>query len=190
MRPHPIARPALAAVLSASALLLAACGSGDETSGTLTPSETLEVTPTTENLPFEAQEVDTIEVDDSDFRDPALDEGLNVEYHFQGTQAGDYGGTLVSVAVTNLNDVPLPAAELGTDRVSLRYNSGGGEMTQAELLQTEVPETAPPLQVPLDLPLGAGATTNLHFTFDVSRGNLWDAEFKVGNVMFTGDLVI
>lgn len=40
----------------------------------------------------------------------------------------------------------------------------------------------------LDMPLGKGATANLQFAFDVSTGNLYDAEFQIGNVVFTGNL--
>ena len=188
MRHLTVARPAIAAVLSASALLLVACGSDGGASTQLTPTESLEVTPTTNNPAPETRAVAPKEVPRSDFRDPVVDEGLNVEYHFQGTTLGDYGGTVVSVAVTNLNDVPLPPQELAAP--TLRYNAGGGDMEEASMLEVEVPAGSPPVQVPLDLPLGAGATTNLHFTYDVSRGNLWDAEFRIGNVIFTGDLII
>ena len=42
--------------------------------------------------------------------------------------------------------------------------------------------------VGLDRPLGPGATVNAKYPFDVSTGNLWDAEFTIGNVTFKGNL--
>lgn len=188
MRRLTAARPALAIILSTSALLLAACGSDDGASTQLTPTESLEVTPTTNNPAPDTREVEPKEVTRPEFREGVVDEGLNVEYHFQGTRAGNYGGTVISVEIKNLNDVPLPPEALGP--TSLEYNTGGGEMQEAPLLEAEVPEGAMPLQVTLDLPLGVGASTNLHYTYEVSRGNLWDAEFRIGNVIFTGDLII
>lgn len=180
-------RFALAVVLTAG-LVLTGCASTDEETGAmLSPGESLEVTePAEPGADFEAREVDTRTVDSDEFAEPVLDEGLNVEYHFQGTAWGTYGGTVVTVAVTNLNDEALPPEALGEPE--LRYDDGTGSTT-ADLLETTVPEGAPPLQVPLDLPLGAGATTNLRFTYDVSRGNLYDAEFEIGNVIYEGNLV-
>ena len=40
----------------------------------------------------------------------------------------------------------------------------------------------------LDHPLGAGASTNLQYVYDVAPGNLWNARFNIGNVRFVGDL--
>lgn len=177
-------RLALAVVLTAGLVLTGCSNSGDETGS----GESLEVNePGEPGADFEAQDVNTRTVDSNEFGQPVLDEGLNVEYHFQGTAWGAYGGTVVTVAVTNLNDEALPPEALGDPE--LRYDDGTGSTT-ASLLETTVPEGSPPLQVPLDLPLGAGATTNLRFTYDVSRSNLYDAEFEIGNVIYEGNLVI
>lgn len=178
-------RFALAAVLTAG-LVLTGCSNSGAGNGA---GESLEVNePADPGSDFEARDVNTRTVDSSDFAEPVLDEGLNVEYHFQGTAWGPYGGTVVTVAVTNLNEEEaLPPEALGDPQ--LRYDDGTGSTT-ASLLETTVPEGSPPAQVPLDLPLGAGATTNLRFTYDVSRGNLYDAEFEIGNVVYEGNLVI
>ncbi len=40
----------------------------------------------------------------------------------------------------------------------------------------------------LDLPLGAGASTNWQYRFNVAPGNLWNARFTIGNVTYVGDL--
>ena len=179
----PPVRFALAVVLTAG-LVLAGCSSPDEETG---PGESLEVNePVAPGADFEAQDVNTRTVDSSEFAQPVLDEGLNVEYHFQGTSWGPYGGTAVTVAVTNLNDEALPPEALGEPE--LRYDDGTGSTT-ASLLETTVPEGSPPAQVPLDLPLGTGATTNLRFTYDVSRSSLYDAEFEIGNIIYEGNLV-
>ncbi|HZK32612.1 MAG TPA: hypothetical protein VFC72_06855 [Corynebacterium sp.] len=154
----------------------------------VTPTESLEVSEPGAGSDFEAREVAAVTVDDDEFNEAVVDEGLNVEFRFQGTAWGTYGGTVVTVAVTNLNEVALPPEALAEPE--LRYRSGSGSsLTTVDLLETAVPDAAPPLQVPLDLPLGAGATTNLRFTYDVSRSSLTDAEFEIGNVIFQGSLV-
>ena len=50
-------------------------------------------------------------------------------------------------------------------------------------------ESAPDVEPPgLDLPLGAGASVNLQYRFDVTPGNLWNARLHIGNVTWVGDL--
>lgn len=176
----------VSAVIAAGGLLSGCIDTGDGTTTMLTPTDSLEVEQTPAEGSFQAQEVAPVRVDSTEFRDPVYDPGVNVEFHFQGTRYGNYGGTMVHVAVTNLNDVPLPPDALGEP--TLRYNAGGGNVQNAELLAVESGEGEVPVQLPLDLPLGPGATTNLHWTFDVSAGNLWDAQFQVGNVIFDGPL--
>ena len=40
----------------------------------------------------------------------------------------------------------------------------------------------------LDEPLRAGSTVNAKYAFDVAPGRLWDADFTIGNVTFSGNL--
>ncbi|WP_231908962.1 hypothetical protein [Corynebacterium timonense] len=68
---------------------------------------------------------------------------------------------------------------------TLSYATDGNNKQEARPLD---PQESGVNQVGLDLPLGPGATTNLKYPFDVAPGNLWDAEFSIGNVTFEGNL--
>ena len=175
-----ISRPALGAVgiVAASALLLTACG-GDGDGTAPTPTESLEVT-TSETPVVEPQDSEPVEAES--LRGATVDPGLNVEMTYQGVASGTYGGSVVTVKVRNLNEEPLPADAIG--QAVLRYNSGGGSMTDAEPVSSDNTDVV----VGLDLPLGSQATVNLQYPFAVSPGNLWDAELKVGNVVWDGNL--
>lgn len=176
---------AVAASVAAASVLLAACGDV-QTADQAQPGGELTVT-TSETPTVGADEVDDAEpVEADDTFGPVDDPGMDVTWHYQGSRAGNYGGTVLTIAITNNNEDPL--APEAVEAPVLRYNTGGGDMEQVDLLDTEVPESAPPLQVPLDRPLGAGATTNLHYTFDITQSNLWDAELVIGNVKWTGNL--
>lgn len=114
------------------------------------------------------------------------DPGRGVTWHFQGTNPGNYGGTVFNIAVTNDNDAPLSPESLG--QPALRFSTGG-RMEDVDQLNTDVPEGALPPQIPLDRPLGVGATANLQYTFDITRSNLTNAEFTFGNVTWKGNLI-
>ncbi|GAB3945271.1 hypothetical protein [Corynebacterium tapiri] len=177
-------RAVIVACACAATAALSACSSdGAGTSGTESLTVSTSQTPTVEKK--DTQDTDPIRPDKlfGSVKDP----GNKVTFHFQGTNPGDYGGTEVTIAITNDNDAPLAPDALETPK--LRYNSGGGSMTEAKLLEADVPEGQEPAQKPLRLPLGVGATTNLQYTFDVPRGNLWDAELQIGNVIYSGNLV-
>lgn len=180
-----MSRAAVGLTLAGLGLGLTAC-TGVQPADQIEANESVTVT-TSESPSFEPSDVAPVEAEQT--FGPVEDPGLGVTWHFQGTDYGQWGGTVIHVAVTNDNDVPLPPDAIPAPR--LEYNTGGGNMTTADPLDTEIPEdTPPPLQVPLDIPLGVGATTNLHFTFDVSRANLWDAEFQVGNAVWSGNLIV
>lgn len=170
--------PVLSAVIALSAC--SGAGSGDQESADGSLSVSTSQTPTAE-----AKDTAPIVADKS--YGAVKDPGSGVTWHFQGTNPGNYGGTVINVAVTNDNDAPLAPGSLGEP--VLRYNSGSG-MKEVELLETSVPEGTLPLQIPLDRPLGVGATTNLQYTFDISRSNLSDAEFEIGNVVWEGNLIV
>lgn len=178
-------RPLVAAAgLVAASLALAACGV--DTADQVQPGGELSVT-TSATPTVGADEVKDVEpVRAKDTFGPVEDPGLDVTWHYQGSRASNYGGTLLTIAVTNNNEDPL--APEAIEPPELSYSTGGSSKTQAKLLEVDVPEGSAPAQVPLDRPLGTGATTNLQYTFDVSQGNLWDAELKIGNVIWSGNL--
>ncbi|PAT14629.1 hypothetical protein CKJ84_07715 [Corynebacterium sp. NML 120412] len=164
-----------------SVFALSACVSGNE-SEEAKESEIEITTPTGAPAPeFKAEETDPLisdEITGERVEDPAMD----LSYKWQGTSAAPGGGTVVVVAVTNESEVPMPADTLTP---KLRYNSGNNNMQNADPMSGE---NAGVEIVGVDLPLGPGATTNAKYAFNVSTGNLWDAEFTIGNVTFKGNL--
>lgn len=170
-------RPGISSTLIlATALLVTACGSdGDGQS----VAESIEVT-TSETPVAEARQVEPKVADR--LRGATTDPGLNVEWSYQGVRSGQYSGSVVTVLVRNLNDEPLSPDDLPEPK--LTYNSGGGAMVDATPIADDETERS----LGLDLPLGAGASANIQYAFEVSPGNLWDAELRVGNVIFEGNL--
>ncbi|WP_291314134.1 hypothetical protein [Corynebacterium sp. UBA2622] len=171
-----------AAALLTLPLALAACGSDDSAKG---PGATeIEVTTPT-GVPeeqFQSNDVDDVTTDKLN-GDRVKDPGMDVSYVWQGTSSAPNGGTVVVVAVTNNSDAPMPADALGTPK--LTYTSGGNNRENAK---SRTGEEAGVTSVGLDMPLGAGATVNLKYPFDVSPSNLWNAQFTIGNVTFDGNL--
>lgn len=108
------------------------------------------------------------------------DRGLNVTWALQSSSYASNGGTIITVKMTNNNDVILPADVLAPPLLFL--NDG----TEVPLLDAASAGIAG--QDGLDLPLGAHATTNLRYAFDTAPGNLWNAAFEIGNVRFEGNL--
>lgn len=156
--------------VAASSMLLTACGDDSNDS---TVVDDVTVAPTTTAAP-EFEKKDASPQRDQSVYDTVTDQTLNVSYELQSTASNTLGpGTVVFVLVHNLNDVPLPVDALGTP--SLRAYG-----TDYELLDEG--------SIKLDYPLGAGASTNLAFAFNSAYGNLYDAEFTIGNVTFKGDL--
>lgn len=158
----------------ALAFLAGCSGDGDNNSGT--GSESIEVS-TSSTPSFVPKDVSPIDAPDDG--EPVVDPGLNVEYIFQGTGYGSNGGSVIFIAVKNLNEEPLPADALG--QPTLKINDYNDSMTNIEPLSGND-------NTPLDLPLGVGATTNLQWAFNTSNGTLWSAEFQIGNVIFKGNL--
>ncbi|AGT06038.1 putative secreted protein [Corynebacterium glutamicum MB001] len=163
--------PALLAVA-----LLAGCSGESADSQAVSAEETMEVT-TTSTPVFEAKEVSPITVPSGDIR--VEDPGLNVEFIFRGTRYGTNGGSIIHIAVKNLNDVALPADAI--DPPTLDIEDYNGNKTNIETLSGDD-------NIPLDLPLGAGATTNLQYAFNTSNGSLSNAKFQIGNVIYSGNL--
>ena len=172
----------IAVLLTATSVFaLSGCVSGKES--VESQEEEIEITtPTGAPAPeFKADEVDPV-VTDKLNGDRVEDPAMDLSYKWQGTSAAPGGGTVVVVAVTNESEVPMPADTLTP---KLRYNSGNNNMQNADPMSGE---NAGVEIVGVDLPLGPGATTNAKYAFNVSTGNLWDAEFTIGNVTFKGNL--
>lgn len=164
--------PALATV----ALLAGCSGESADGQAAATPTESIAVT-TSETPAFEPQQVEPIMAPENG--EGVEDPGLNVRFHLQGTGYGTNGGSVVYIAVTNLNEIPLPADAI--EQPELKIVDYNGELMDIEPIEGDD-------NIPLDLPLGAGATTNLQWAFNTSNGSLWAAQFKVGNVIFDGNL--
>ncbi|ALC06470.1 hypothetical protein CDES_10470 [Corynebacterium deserti GIMN1.010] len=164
--------PALLAV----ALLAGCSGESTDEQAAVTPTESIEVT-TSATPVFEPQQVEPITAPSGETT--VEDPGLNVEFIFQGTGYGTNGGSIIYVAVKNLNDAPLPADAI--DPPTLKIDDYNGSQTDIESLSGDD-------NIPLDLPLGSGATTNLQYAFNTSNGSLWSAEFQIGNVIYSGNL--
>lgn len=157
--------------------LLAGCsGQNADDQAAVTPTESIEVT-TSSTPAFQAKEVSEIKVPSGERT--VKDTGLNVEFTFRGTGYGSTGGAIIYMGVKNLNDVPLPKDAI--DDPTLKIDDYDGSKTDVDPISGDD-------NVTLDVPLGAGATTRLQYAFDTSNGSLWSAEFKIGNVVYSGNL--
>lgn len=156
-------------------LALTACGDGDDSGN---PDEEIEVT-SSATPTAEPEETDPIVVDPPRTHDRIEDEGMGVTWTLQQPTAGPNGGVIITVRIRNDNEEPLHPDSL--DEPSLEV---GGE--SVDRLPAEDAGTVN--QDGLDLPLGAGAATNLRFPYDTTVGALSDAEFSIGNVVYRGNL--
>lgn len=161
-----------AAVVLMSGVLLVACSDEGE-------QDDLQVS-TSQTPTAEASQDGEYIVADS-LTEAVEDPAMGVTMKYQGTTSSPYGGMVVMVAVTNDNEQPLSPEALGGPTLTYSGNT-------AELSDATASEGSAPVHVPLDLPLGAGATANLQYTFDVNYSNLNDAEFTLGNITFEGNL--
>ncbi|MBA1835291.1 hypothetical protein [Corynebacterium wankanglinii] len=195
---HRTRRPqaaTLTAAVLASTLALTACADGEmaEDTASSTQVTAAEDAPQgqaddrigVQRKTFEVNETDPVVSDKTDgerVEDPAME----LSYKWQGTSYAPAGGSVVVVAITNESDAPLPEDALTP---KLRYNANSTsnpDMKDAKF--QPVAEEAGVDIVGLDRPLGPGATVNAKYPFDVTTGNLWDAEFTIGNVTFKGNL--
>ena len=194
---HRTRRPkaALAAAALAAAFALSACADaqlGEDTisSAQVTAAEDAPQGQADDRIgvqrkPFEVNETDPV-VSDKTNGDRVKDPAMELSYKWQGSSYAPNGGSVVVVAITNESDAPLPEDAL---EPKLRYNvnsTSNPDMKDAKFMP--IAEEAGVDIVGLDRPLGPGATVNAKFPFDVSTGNLWDAEFTIGNVTFKGNL--
>ena len=194
---HRTRRPkaALAAAALAAAFALSACADAEMGEDTISSTQVTaaEDAPQgqaddrigVQRKPFEVNEADPLvsdEINGERVKDPAME----LSYKWQGSSYAPNGGSVVVVAITNESDAPLPEDAL---EPKLRYNvnsTSNPDMKDAKFMP--IAEEAGVDIVGLDRPLGPGATVNAKYPFDVSTGNLWDAEFTIGNVTFKGNL--
>jgi len=194
---HRTRRPkaTLAATALAAALALSACADAEMGEDTVSSTQVTaaEDAPQgqaddrigVQRKPFEVNEADPLvsdEINGERVKDPAME----LSYKWQGSSYAPNGGSVVVVAITNESDAPLPEDAL---EPKLRYNvnsTSNPDMKDAKFMP--IAEEAGVDIVGLDRPLGPGATVNAKYPFDVSTGNLWDAEFTIGNVTFKGNL--
>jgi len=194
---HRTRRPkaALTAAALAAALALSACADAEMGEDTISSTQVTaaEDAPQgqaddrigVQRKPFKVNEADPV-VSDKTNGDRVKDPAMELSYKWQGSSYAPNGGSVVVVAITNESDAPLPADAL---EPKLRYNvnsTSNPDMKDAKFVP--IAEEAGVDIVGLDRPLGPGATVNAKFPFDVSTGNLWDAEFTIGNVTFKGNL--
>lgn len=194
---HRTRRPkaALTAAALAAALALSACADAEMGEDTISSTQVTaaEDAPQgqaddrigVQRKPFEVNEVDPL-VSDKTNGDRVEDPAMELSYKWQGSSYAPNGGSVVVVAITNESDAPLPEDAL---EPKLRYNvnsTSNPDMKDAKFVP--IAEEAGVDIVGLDRPLGPGATVNAKYPFDVSTGNLWDAEFTIGNVTFKGNL--
>jgi len=194
---HRTRRPkaALAATALAAALALSACADAEMGEDTISSTQVTaaEDAPQgqaddrigVQRKPFEVNEADPLVSDETD-GDRVKDPAMELSYKWQGSSYAPNGGSVVVVAITNESDAPLPEDAL---EPKLRYNvnsTSNPDMKDAKFVP--IAEEAGVDIVGLDRPLGPGATVNAKYPFDVSTGNLWDAEFTIGNVTFKGNL--
>lgn len=168
----------LAAVVAMSFCLSGCAAVGDILNGdsdsSLGSAEKVEVTKTPE-AKFEPKQVQPQRTTKTS--EAAKDEGLGVEWRIMNVQSGPTGGAQFQIQMKNLNDkFAVPPSAIGTPKLTMK--SGGN----VALMKVD--------DQGLDAPLGAKAITVITYTFNTSPWNLSNAEFQIGNVIFSGNLNI
>lgn len=184
--PVPSSRAVLSTIASISiaGVALAGCSFFDPEPSGLGSDEDL-VVETSEVPQYQPEDTDD-EIVTGDLTNPVEDEGYGVTWWNQGVYQDNITGSVLTIKVRNNNDLPLPADAI-SDPV-LEVADGNGGWTGIDLLPYD-PEVNTNLMAPgLDRPLGAGASTNLQYRFDVAPGNLWNARLSIGNVVWEGDM--
>ncbi|MHA2789509.1 hypothetical protein ACXZ66_10235 [Corynebacterium sp. S7] len=181
----PTRATALIAVAGVS-LALASCSSNSESTNaaeTITPTTGVATTAEAAATEFPVEHRDPTST--NDLSGPVEDPAMPITYHWQGVVSAPNGGSVVTVAVRNNSDAPMPPDALGTPKLGYRNSSAGSLNSVSELSAANAGFKG---QVGLDQQLGSGATSNVQYVFDVAPSNLWSAEFTIGNVTFTGNL--
>ncbi|WP_165164249.1 hypothetical protein [Corynebacterium qintianiae] len=180
-RPSRLAAAALALVLP-----LSACGgpAGESTGGATGTQTPLEVTTPTAAPKEEFQAEDTQKLTTDELTGERVDDpAIQLSYKWQGASSAPGGGSVVVVAVTNNSEVPMPVDAL--KQPTLSYTTSGNNNENAA---TKSAEASGVDIIGLDQPLRPGATVNAKYAFDVTPGRLWNADFTIGNVTFSGNL--
>lgn len=168
--------PAAAFIVALSLTLTGCAPLGEKLNGrpasTSGDGEKVEVTKTPEPK-FEPKQVAPITAESPS--ESVKDEGLGVEWRIVSVQQGASGGAEFLIEMKNLNEnFAVPQSAVGDPTLSLK--SGG----KVDLMKVD--------DQGLDAPLGALATTIVSYTFNTSPWNLGNAELKIGNAVFKGNL--
>lgn len=167
-----------------SATALASCAILDPGETGLSPDQEIVVT-SSEAPVFQPQETSEKHIKEN-LGQTIKDEGLGLEFTFQGVYSDDIQGTVVTVEAKNVNDVPFPSDALGDAKLEITDGMGG--WTTIDQLPYD-PEVNTTVNAPgLDMPLGSQATTNLQYRFDTYVDNVWSARFSLGNIVWEGNL--
>ncbi len=170
----------LSVLAFSGAVLLAGCSAHDVD----TQASETSVTEAPMTTPFaEVKDVDPVYPEQLD--KPEKDPGLNVTWTVQiVTNAPISGNAVVNLLVRNDNDAPLSPEQIPQPILKVAEGSDENSLTEVEPESNE----ASGITNGLDLPLGAGASTNIQYAFKTSSANLWSAELTTGNVVWKGKL--
>lgn len=146
--------------------------------------EEIEVTTSAAPM-YQAKDITNTEVT-TNLAAPQKDEGLGVTWTLQGVYSDTYRGSVLTVLLHNNNDMPLPVDAV-KDPI-LEVSDGMGGWKRVELLPYDPELNADVLPPGLDVPLGAGASTNLQYRVDSTVGGLWKARLTMGNITWVGNL--
>ncbi|MDY3126588.1 MAG: hypothetical protein SOW59_00440 [Corynebacterium sp.] len=168
----------------AGALVLGGCSNLQPEETALSPEGDVTVS-TSQQPDFQTQDV-PVKTVTTKLNEAVKDEGLNVTWHMQGVYPDSWQGTVVTFLIRNDNDVPLPPEAVGEPKLEIADGMGG--YTTVEQLPYDADTNTDLLAPGLDLPLGAGAATNLQYRFNTSTSSLWKARLTIGNVVWEGNL--
>lgn len=184
----PSSRAIVSAIASVSiaGVALAGCSLFDPNPSGLGSDEDLVVS-TSEVPKYQPEDTDEQRVT-GDLSEPVKDEGYGVTLWNQGAYQDNTSGSVVTIRVRNDTDLPLPADSI--EDPTLEVADGNGGWTSVDLLPYDADVNTNIVAPVLDRPLGAGASTNLQYRFDIAPGNLWNARLKIGNVVWEGSLTL
>ncbi|MCS4535382.1 hypothetical protein [Corynebacterium sp. HS2168-gen11] len=153
--------------LGAAALMLTGCATEVEQTATL-PAPAPAITTDAPEAVFTPRDIAPVIITE-DLKEIHYDEGLNIDVQILKT-AYDYehNASVFYLLIKNHNTVPLPV-----DAIAVFFDGGA-----------PVPEAT----IPLDLPLGPGAATNLEYGFNVDYSKVRESRLTIGNLVYEGDL--
>lgn len=171
--------------LSAVALTLAGCGAdqqgdADASAGDVASSAVVvSPSPSPEFVPSSVEPIRP-----ADLREVVHDEGLNADMQLKGVSSGMNGGIVIHVVIKNNNDVDIPQDAFADTYLK---SFSGTQDTEGKLVDSISGEDAG-IVAGIDAPIGALSTVVVDFPYSSTIGAMSNAEFKVGNIIFKGNL--